>query len=101
MDHIIDQIYVQKKVPPICTKLIFKRLLLKLAAECKFTVLNSFYQQTDGCTIGSPRSVTFSDINIVKLDNDMVTPRKPKFYRRYVDDLFNRRKVNMNDIPIE
>ena len=39
-DYIIDQVYVQS---------IFKRLLLKLATECKFTFSNSFYLQTDEC----------------------------------------------------
>ena len=39
IDHIADQIYVQKKSTPICAQIIFKRLLLKLATECKFTFL--------------------------------------------------------------
>ena len=42
IDNTIDQIHVQKKLAPICTKLMIKRLLLKLATECKFTFLNSF-----------------------------------------------------------
>ena len=99
--HKIDQIYVQKKVPPISTKLRFKRLLLKLATECKFTFLNSFYQQTDERAIGSPLAVTFSDNYVIKLENDIVMPPKPKFYRRYVDDMCNRRKVILNDILFE
>ena len=99
--NIIDQIYVQRKVPPICTKLMFKRFLLKLPTEWKFTFLNSFYQQTVGCTISSPLSVAFRDNCIVKLENHIVTPPKPKFYRRYVDDIFIRKKVNLNDILFE
>ena len=47
------------------------------------------------------RSVTFSDVYMVKLENDIVVPLKPKFYRRYVDDMFNRRKVNTKDILFE
>ena len=35
IDYIIDQIYTQKTLTKICTKLIFKRLLFKLATECK------------------------------------------------------------------
>ena len=27
----------------------------------------------------------------------MVIPKKPIFYRRYVDDIFNRRKKNIED----
>ena len=101
IDNTIDQIHVQKKLAPICTKLMIKRLLLKLATECKFTFLNSFYQQTDERAIGSPLAVTFSDNYVVKLENDIVMPPKPKFYRRYVDDMCNRRKVILNDILFE
>ena len=50
------------KLKPICSRLIFKRLLLKLAIECTFTFNHKFYKQIDGCTIGGPLSVTFSDI---------------------------------------
>ena len=57
----IDQIYVQKKLTPTCTELIFKRLLLKLAIERKFTSSNIFYQQNDACAICGPVSVNFSD----------------------------------------
>ena len=46
------QIYVKKKITPICTKLIFRRLIIKLAIKHKSTLSNSFYQQTNGCTIG-------------------------------------------------
>ena len=34
---------------------------------------------------------------MVTLENDIVTPLKPKFYKIYVDDMFNRRKGNTND----
>ena len=62
IDYILDQIYNKKKLKTICSKLIFKRLLLKLATEVTFTKNNSFCQQTDGCTMGGPLLVTFSDI---------------------------------------
>ena len=50
MDFIVDQVCLRKKLAPICTILLFKRLLLKLATEYKFTFLNCFYKQTDECT---------------------------------------------------
>ena len=34
--YVIHQIYTEKKIPPICSQLIFKRLLLKLTTECSF-----------------------------------------------------------------
>ena len=98
IDYIINQIYVHKKLKPICNKLIFRRLLIKLSTECKFTFDNKFYKQIDGCTMGGPLSVTFSDIFMVKMENEIVSPLRPMFYRRYVDDIFNRRKKDSEDI---
>ena len=46
IDYILDQIYNKKKLKPICPKLIFKRLLLKLATEVTFTI-NIFFKQMD------------------------------------------------------
>ena len=36
IEYIVHQIYIEKKIPPISSKLIFKRLLLKLTTECSF-----------------------------------------------------------------
>ena len=93
IDYILDQIYNKKKLKPICPKLIFKRLLLKLATEVTFTINHIFFKQTDGCAMRGPLSVTFSDIFVIKMENDKVIPTKPIFYRRYVDDIYNRRKI--------
>ena len=97
IDYILDQIHNKKKLKPICSKLIFKRLLLKLATEVTFIINNHFFKQTDGCTMGGPLSVTFSDIFMIKMENDIVIPMKPIFYRRYVDDIYSRRKKNIGD----
>ena len=40
----LHHIYVQKKLTPICMKLMLKRLLLKRATEWKLTFLNIFHQ---------------------------------------------------------
>ena len=40
---IIEQIYKRKKLKPICSKLIFKRLLLQLATERTYTFNHKFY----------------------------------------------------------
>ena len=58
----LDQIYVHKTQPQICSRLIFKRLLMKLATAVTFTFNNKFCKQIDGCTMGEPLSVTMSDI---------------------------------------
>ena len=96
INYIIEQIYVHKKLTPICSKLIFRRLLIKLATECTFKFNNRFLKQVDGCTMGGPLSVTFSDIYMVKMENDVVIPSKPIFYSRFVDDIYSRRKLGDN-----
>ena len=62
IDYILDEIYVKNKLPKICSKLIFKRLLSKLTTENTFMFTSSFYKQIDGCTMVGPLSVIFSDI---------------------------------------
>ena len=97
IDYIIEQIYTQKRLKRICSKLIFKRLLLKLATECTYTFNHKFYKQIDGCTMGGPLPVTFSDIFMIKMESEIVIPHKPLFYRRFVDDIYNRRKKFQRD----
>ena len=97
IDYILDQIYSKKKLKPICPKLIFKRLLLKLATEVTFTRNNNFFKQRDECVMGGSLSVTFSDIFMIKMENDIVIPTKPIFCCRYVDDIYNRRKKYIED----
>ena len=89
--YIIEQIYVHKKLTPICSKLIF-RLLVKLAIKSTFKFNNRFLKQMHGCTMGGPLSVTFSEIYMVKMENDVVIPSKPIFYCRFVDDIYSRHK---------
>ena len=67
MNYITEEIYVHKKLTPICLKLVFRQLLIKLATECTFKFSSRFLKQLDGCTMGGPLYVTFSDIYIVKL----------------------------------
>ena len=98
IDYIISQIYDQKKLKSICSKLIFRRLLVKLATECTFKFNVKFYKQVDGCTMGGPLSVTFSDIYMIKMENDIVTPMKPIFYRRFVDEFTTEERKGENDM---
>ena len=82
INYIIEQIYVHKKLTPICSKPILRRVLIKLATECTFKLNSRFLKQVDDCTMGGPLSVTFSDIYI--------------FYRGFVDDICSRRKLGDN-----
>ena len=85
IDYIVEHIYVHGKIKSIYSKLIFKKLLLKRETECKFTFASNYY----GCTMGAPSSLLFNDIYMVKMENEVVTPIKPTFYRKYVDNIFN------------
>ena len=101
IEYILEEIYENNKLPPICSKLVFQRLLLKLTTECTFVFNNKFYRQTDGCAMGGPLSVIMADIWMVKLERDVVQPTKPKFYRRYVDDVINKRNIDKPDLLFE
>ena len=46
----------------MCTKLVFQRLLVKLATESTFQINYKLYKQLDGCCMDGPLSVTFADI---------------------------------------
>ena len=43
--YILEEIYTYSKLPHICSKLIFKRLLMKLATESTFIFESQFYKK--------------------------------------------------------
>ena len=47
--------------------------------------------------MGGPLSVTFAEIHMVRMGNDIIIPLKPIFYRRFLEDIINRRKKNVPD----
>ena len=47
--------------------------------------------------MGGPISVVFEYIYMCKMEDDVVAPLKPIFYKRYVDDTYVRRKKNTTD----
>ena len=71
--------------------------IIKLATKVTFTINKNFFKQTDRCAMGGPLSVTLSDIFVIKMENGIVIPMKPIFYRSHVDDIYNRRKKNVED----
>ena len=98
IDYIIESIYTHKKLSQICSKLVFQRLLEKITKDCTFQLCFKFYKQVDGCAMDGPLSVTFSDIYMAKMEDDVVEKYQPKFYKRYVDDLINCGKKNQVDL---
>ena len=91
-DYILLKIYVKKEL-----KSIFKKLLNKLTPECVFSVNDRLIKQIDGCAMGGPVSVVLSDIYVYKMEENIVGPSKPLFYKRYVDNTYVRRKKNETD----
>ena len=81
----------------MCKKSIYKKLLIKLTKECTFSVNNRLIKQINGCFMGGPISVVFSDIYMCKMEDDVVAPTKPIFCERYVGDTYIRRKENTKD----
>ena len=79
IDYITGSIYTHKKLPQICTKLIFCRLLEKITKDCTFQLCFKFYKQVDGCPMGRPLSVTLSNIYVAKTKDDIIEKHKPKF----------------------
>ena len=44
-----------------------------------------------------PLSVTLAGIHMNKMEKEVVAPTKPKLYKRYVDDVYHRRKKDVED----
>ncbi|XP_078365461.1 uncharacterized protein LOC144649756 [Oculina patagonica] len=97
INHILDQIYKQHKLPQIAPRTIFKRLLERVTKGTVFSFNGQLYKQIDGCSMGNPLSPTLANIFMCKLEEDIVTPLNLPFYDRYVDDCFSKRKANAPD----
>ena len=88
---IATRLYSDKAVttPPVDKKIFIK--LMKLATEGMFPYKDKLYQQIDGVAMGSPLGPTLANfflgvIECKLLDKD--SPIHPKFYRRYIDDIY-------------
>ena len=47
--------------------------------------------------MGGPLSVIMADNFMIRMENDIVKPKNPSFYKCYVDDIINRRKIGNED----
>ena len=47
--------------------------------------------------MGGPISVVFSNIYVCKMEEDVVIPANPIFYKTYIDDTYVRRKKHETD----
>ena len=92
-EYILKRIYTNKELKPLSKKPIFKKLLIKLTKESVFSVNNRLIKQIDGCPMGGSISVVFPDSYMCKMEEDVVKPLKPIFYKRYVDDTYVKKTV--------
>ena len=69
-------------------------MLNKLTKKCVFSANNTTIKQVDGCPVGGTISAVLLDIYVCKMEEDIVTPSKPLFYKRYTDDTYVKRKKN-------
>ena len=60
--------------------------------QCVLSVTEKLLRQVDGCPMGGPTSVVFSDVFMCKMELDIVVPAKPIIYKRYADDTYVRKK---------
>ena len=47
--------------------------------------------------MGGQLSVTLADIHMIRTEKEIVTPLKSIFYKRFVDDIYTRRKKDIHD----
>ena len=71
--------------------------MYKLTTECAFQFNHNLFKQTEGCSMEGPLSVTLADIHMIRTEKDIVTRLKLIFHKRFVDDIYTRRKKDIHD----
>ena len=72
------------------TKKVFKNILMACSKNV-FLYNENVYEQIDGLSMGSPLSPILANWFVAKVENSILKDQsinQPKFYRRYVDDIF-------------
>ena len=59
----------------------------------------NFCKQIDGCTMGGPLPVIFSDTYMTKTE-EVVKPANPRFYKRFADDIISKKKKDQPDLLV-
>ena len=87
-----DRVYHRKKKVKGLLKRHFKQLLTYATKSSCFLFNGTYYCQIDGVAMGSPLGPTLANLFLAyheeKWLNDCPVQFKPKFFRRYVDDVF-------------
>ena len=84
--------FKDKKLVDNLTKTEFRKLLSLASKSSLFVFDGVYYFQTDGVAMGSPLGPRLADVFMNHYEqiwlNECPIEFKPKFYRRYVDDIF-------------
>ena len=87
-----DRVFQRKKKVKGLLKRHFIKLLTHATKSSCFIFNGSYYSQIDGVAMGSPLGPTLANLFLAYYEekwlNDCPVQFKPKFYRRYVDDIF-------------
>ena len=94
INQIDQKIIVQKKLTLICSKLIFRRLLLKRATECAYKFNNRFLKQVDSCTLGEHYLLLSMTFIWSKLKMILYYHQNLIFYQKFIDNIYSRMKIN-------
>ena len=92
INHIIDQIYNQQKLPQIASRLISKRLLERVTKGTTFTFNGKLYKQVDGCSMGNPLSPTSANIFMCKIGSRCCNTSKPSFLQQICRRLLHKKE---------
>ena len=88
----VDRLYNRRKKVKGLLKRHFKQLLCYATKSSCFLFNGVYYSQIDGVAMGSPLGPTLANLFLAyheeKWLNDCPVQFKPKFFRRYVDDIF-------------
>ena len=71
--------------------------MYKLTTEYAFQLSQKLFRQTEGCIMGGQLSVTLADIRMIRNEKNIVTPLKSIFCKRFVDDIYTKRKKGIHD----
>ena len=95
IEYICKQIYVNKKLVPMCSKAVFVKLPKIVITESIFSANGRLYKQIDGVTMRGPLSVVFLGCFLNDIEEQLVAPASPIFYIRYANEthLSAKRKI--------
>ena len=92
IDICVNRVFQNKRKIKGMLKRHFKQLLTHTMKSSCFVFNNIYYTQIDGVAMGSPLGPTFANLFLVYYEQIWLEKCplqfKPKYYRRYVDDIF-------------